>query len=61
MATKEVHDIQTETLGEHAPFYATVKTVWYSLKVVIFTPPLRLVLDVTKHWTPRKLLNKFTN
>jgi hypothetical protein len=35
---KEIHAILKETLGEHAPSYATV---------VIFPPLMRLVLDDT--------------
>jgi hypothetical protein len=33
-APKEIHAILTETLGEHAPLYATAKTGWRSLNVV---------------------------
>jgi len=44
-ALKEIKAILTETLGEHAPSYASVKTGWASLIVVIFSPVLRLVLD----------------
>ena len=47
-APKEIHVILTETLGEHAPSYATVKYGWSSLKVVIFAPVMRLVLDDPK-------------
>jgi hypothetical protein len=47
-APKEVHAILTETLGEHASSYATVKTGWPSLNVVIFSPVMRLVLDDPK-------------
>jgi len=47
-APKEIHAILAETLGEHAPSYATVKTGWPSLNVVIFPPVLRLVLDDPK-------------
>ena len=61
-AQKEIHAILTETLGEHAPSYATVKkTGWPSLNVVIFSPVMRLVLDDTKQWPPRRLLIKFTS
>jgi hypothetical protein len=36
-APKEIHAILKETLGEHAPLYATVKkTEWDSLNVVFF-------------------------
>jgi hypothetical protein len=44
-APKEIRAILTETLGEQAPSYATVKTEWSSLNVVIFPPVMRLVLD----------------
>ena len=44
-APKEIHAILKETLGEYAPSYATVKTGWPSLNVVILPPVLRLVLD----------------
>ena len=47
-APKEIHAILTETLAEHAPTYATVKTGWPSLNVVIFPPVMRLVLDEPK-------------
>jgi len=47
-APKEIHAILTETLGEHAPSYATVKN-WVvrfnGLNVVIFPPVIRYVLD----------------
>ena len=42
---KEIHAILRETLEEHAPSYATVKTGWPSLNVVIFPLVLRLVLE----------------
>ena len=32
----EIHAILTETLGEHAPSYATVETGWPNLNLVIF-------------------------
>jgi hypothetical protein len=44
---KEIHAIVTETLGEHAPSYATIKD-WVGINVLIFPPVLRLVLDDTK-------------
>jgi hypothetical protein len=44
-APKEIHAILTETLGDHAPSYATG---WPSLNVVIFPPVFRLVLDDPK-------------
>ena len=49
-APKEIHAILTETLGEHAPSYATVKN-WVALfkRGVFFPPPvMRLVLDDPK-------------
>ena len=45
---KEIHAILTETLGEHAPSYATVKNWVAHLNVVIFPPVMRLVLDDPK-------------
>ena len=39
---KEINTILTETLGEHAPSYATNKTGWPSLNVVVFPPVMRL-------------------
>ena len=45
---KEIHTIMIETLGEHAPLYATVKTGWPSSNVVISQPVMRLVLDDSK-------------
>ena len=47
-APKEIHAILTETLGEYAPSYGTVKTGWPSLNVVIFLPVMRLVLEDPK-------------
>ena len=47
-APKEIRAILKETLWEHAPSYATVKTGWHSLNVVIFSPVMRLVLDDAK-------------
>ena len=44
-APKEIHAILTETLGEHAPSYATIKTGWPNLNVVILPHVMRLVLD----------------
>ena len=44
-APKEIHAILTETLGEHAQSYATVKNWVTGLNVVILPPVLRLVLD----------------
>ena len=59
-APQEIHAILTETLGEHAPSYATVKTGWPCLNVVVFPPIMRLVLDDPKQGPPRSLLIKFT-
>jgi len=47
-APKEIHAILTETLGEHAPSYSTVKTGCPSLNIVIFPPVMHLVLDNPK-------------
>ena len=44
-APKEIHAILTETLGEHAPSYATVKSWVAHLNVMIFSPVMRLVLN----------------
>jgi len=45
---KETHVILKEILGEYAPSYATVKTGWPSLNMVIFPPVICLVLDDPK-------------
>jgi len=58
---KGIHAILRETLGEQAPSYATVKTGWPNLNVVIFPPVMRLVLDDPKQWPLRKLFTKFTS
>jgi len=42
-APKEIHTILTETLGENAQSYATVKNRVPSLNVVFFPPVMRLV------------------
>ena len=47
-APKEIRAILKETLGERTPSYATVKTGWPGLNVVIFPPVMRLVLDDPK-------------
>ena len=44
-APKEIHAILKETLGGHAPSYATVKNCVAQIKRGEFTPVLRLVLD----------------
>jgi len=58
MAPKEIHAILIETLGEHASSYATVKTGWPRLNVVIFTPVMRLVLDNPKQWPPPEIIDQ---
>ena len=45
-ALKEIHAILTETLGEHAQSYATVKNGWPNLNVMILPHVMRLVLDI---------------
>ena len=45
---KEIHIILTETLGEHAPSYATVKNWVVQFKRGDFPPVMRLVLDDPK-------------
>ena len=47
-APKEIQAILPETLGEHAPSYATVKNWVAQLNVVIFSPVLRYVLNDSK-------------
>jgi len=47
-APKEIHAILTETLGEHAPSYATVKNWVAQSKRGDFSPVMRLVLDDPK-------------
>ena len=47
-ATKEIHAILTEIIGEQEPTYTTVKPWWPSLNVVVFPPVMRLVLDDPK-------------
>ena len=47
-ATKEIHAILTETLGERAPSYARVENWVAQLNVVIFPPVMHLVLDDPK-------------
>jgi len=48
-APKEIHAILTETLGEHAPSYATVKNWVAHFKRGDFIPNvMRLVLDDPK-------------
>ena len=45
---KEIHAILTETLGEHAPSYTTVKNWVVQFKCCDFPPVMRLVLDDPK-------------
>ena len=60
-ALKEIHTILTETLGEPAPSYATIKNWVAQFKCGDFPPVMRLVLDDPKQWTPtHRLLIKFT-
>jgi len=59
-APKGIHPILTETLGEHAASYATVKN-WAAQFKRGFPPVMRLVLDDPKQWPPRRLLIKFTS
>jgi len=47
-ASREIHAILTETLGESAPSYATVKKGWPSLNVVIFPPVTRFLMGDPK-------------
>ena len=54
----EIDAILKETLGEHAPSYATVKNWLASLNVVIFPPVMRLVLDDPKQCPPREIIDQ---
>ena len=47
-ASKEIHAILKETLGEHAPSYATVKDWVAHFKRGDFSPVMRLVLEDPK-------------
>ena len=47
-ALKEIHAILTETLGEHAPSYATVKNCVTQFKRGDFPPVMRLLMDEPK-------------
>ena len=58
---KEIHAILTETLGEHAPLYATVKNWVAHFKRGDFSTCDGLVLDDPKEKPLRRLLIKFTN
>ena len=51
---KEMHVILTETLGEHAPSYATVRNWVAQFKRGDFFPPvMHLILDDPKQLPPR--------
>jgi hypothetical protein len=52
-ALREIHAILIETLGEHAPSYAIVKSGWPSLNVTNFPRVLRLALDDENSDHPR--------
>jgi len=45
---KKIHAILTETSGEHAPSYATVKTWVAQFQCGVFPPVMLLVLDTLK-------------
>ena len=47
-APKDIHAILTETLAEHTPSYATVKSWVAQFKRGDFPPVMRLVLDDPK-------------
>jgi hypothetical protein len=47
-ALKDIDASLKETLGEHEPSHAIVKTGWPSLNVVIFPLVMRFVLDDPK-------------
>ena len=51
-APKEIRAILTETLGEHAPSYATIKNWVAQFKRGFFSPVLHLVLDDPKQDHP---------
>ena len=59
-ALKEIQTILKETLGEHAPSYATVENWVAQFKRGDFPLVLRLVLEDSKQWPHRRLLFKFT-
>ena len=60
-APKEIHAILKQTLGEHAPSYATVKNWVAQFKCGAFSTCDAPRLDDTKQRPPRRLLIKFTN
>jgi hypothetical protein len=49
-APENIHAILTEILGEHAPWYATVKNWVAHLKVVIYPPVMYLVITAMETW-----------
>jgi hypothetical protein len=53
-ATEEIRAIQVEALGEHGPSYATVKTGFPSLNMMILQPVTRLVQYDPKQWPSRR-------
>ena len=60
-APKEIHAIPTETLGEHASTYATVKNWVAQFKRGDFSTCDTVVLDDPKQWPPWRLSTKFTS
>ena len=60
-APKEIHTILMETLGEHAPSYATVKNWVARFKRGDFSTCDAPRSGRTKQWPPRRLLIKFTS
>ena len=50
---KEIHAILTETFGEHAPSYATIKNWAVQFKCGYFSNVMCLVLDDPRHDHPR--------
>jgi hypothetical protein len=60
-APKKIHAILTETLGEHVPSYAAIKTCVAQFNVVIFSHVMRLVLDDPTQSPPWRLLIKFAS
>ena len=60
-APKEIHAILKETLGEHAPAYATVKNWEAQFKRGDLSTCDAPRLDDPKHFPPRRLLIKFTS
>ena len=55
-ASKKIHAILTETLGEHASSFATVKNWVVQFKRGDLPSVMRLFLDEPKEWPPRRLL-----